>query len=80
MSVTSNMIGDALVMPDAPEVLLGAIPLEHMDLTINPQAEAEGFSRELVGVHGDKEMHRVYPPNQPHDLPLPAIFLLFSMV
>jgi len=47
-----RMICDALVMPDAPEVLLGAIPLEHMDLTINPK-------RELVGVHGDKEMHRV---------------------
>jgi len=47
-----RMICEALVMPDAPEVLLGAIPLEHMDLTINPK-------RELVGVHGDKEMHRV---------------------
>jgi clan AA aspartic protease len=47
-----HMTCDALVMPDAPEVLLGAIPLEHMDLTINPK-------RELVGVHGDKEMHRV---------------------
>ena len=54
-----RMIGEALVMPDAPDALLGALPLEHMDLTINPQAEAEGFSRELVGVHGDKEMHRV---------------------
>jgi clan AA aspartic protease len=43
---------DALVMPDAPDILLGAIPLEGMDLTINPK-------RELVGVHGDKEMHRV---------------------
>jgi len=43
---------DALVLPDAPEVLLGAIPLEGMDLTINPK-------RELVGVHGDREMHRV---------------------
>jgi clan AA aspartic protease len=47
-----HMTCDALVMPDAPDVLLGAIPLEHMDLTINPK-------RELVGVHGDKEMHRV---------------------
>jgi clan AA aspartic protease len=43
---------DALVLPDAPDILLGAIPLEGMDLTINPK-------RELVGVHGDKEMHRV---------------------
>jgi hypothetical protein len=39
-------------MPDAPDVLLGAIPLEGMDLTINPL-------RELVGVHGDIVMHRV---------------------
>jgi len=43
---------DALVIPDAPDILLGAIPLEGMDLTINP-------FRELVGVHGDIVMHRV---------------------
>ena len=43
---------DALVLPDAPDILLGAFPLEAMDLTINPQ-------RELVGVHGDIVMHRV---------------------
>jgi len=47
-----RMIGEALVLPDAPDVLLGAMVLEHMDLTINPK-------RELVGVHGDKEIHRV---------------------
>jgi hypothetical protein len=47
-----RMIGEALVIPDAPDVLLGAMVLEHMDLTVNPK-------RELVGVHGDKEMHRV---------------------
>ena len=47
-----HMIGEALVIPDAPNVLLGAMVLEHMDLTINPK-------RELVGVHGDKEIHRV---------------------
>ena len=43
---------DALVLPDAPDILLGALPLEGMDLTINP-------FRELVGVHGDIVMHRV---------------------
>jgi len=43
---------DALVIPDAPDVLLGALVLEGMDLTINPL-------RELVGVHGDIVMHRV---------------------
>jgi clan AA aspartic protease len=47
-----HLVCEALVMPDAPEVLLGALALEHMDLTVNPL-------RELVGVHGDKEMHRV---------------------
>ena len=43
---------DALVIPEAPDVLLGALVLEGMDLTINPL-------RELVGVHGDIVMHRV---------------------
>ena len=43
---------NALVLPDSPDILLGAIPLEGMDLTVNPQ-------RELVGVHGDIVMHRV---------------------
>ena len=47
-----HMICEALVLPDAPDVLLGAMVLEHMDLTVNPK-------RELVGVHGDKEIHRV---------------------
>jgi len=44
--------GDALVLTNAKDILLGAIPLEEMDLTVNPK-------RELVGVHGDKVMHRV---------------------
>ena len=43
---------DALVIPDAPDILLGAWILEGLDLTINPK-------RELVGVHGDIVMHRV---------------------
>jgi clan AA aspartic protease len=43
---------EALVLPDAQDVLLGAIPLEAMDLTINPR-------RELVGIHGDQIMHSV---------------------
>jgi clan AA aspartic protease len=47
-----RFVCEALVMPDAPDILLGAIPLEGMDLTVNPK-------RELVGVHGDREMHRV---------------------
>ena len=47
-----SYVGNALVLPDAKDILLGAIPLEAMDLTINPL-------RELVGVHGDIVMHRV---------------------
>ena len=43
---------DALVLPDAKDILLGAWALEVMDLTINPK-------RELVGVHGDRVIHRV---------------------
>jgi clan AA aspartic protease len=43
---------DALVIPDAPDILLGAWVLEGLDLTVNPK-------RELVGVHGDVVMHRV---------------------
>ncbi|GHV93636.1 hypothetical protein AGMMS50268_41390 [Spirochaetia bacterium] len=38
----------AVVMPGAENVLLGAIPLEDMDLMVNP------VGRELVGVHGDE--------------------------
>ena len=38
----------ALVAPAADEVLLGAIPLEDMDLMVNPAG------RELVGAHGDE--------------------------
>jgi clan AA aspartic protease len=47
-----HLICEALVLPDAPDVLLGAWVLEGMDWTINPK-------RELVGVHGDIVMHRV---------------------
>jgi clan AA aspartic protease len=43
---------DALILPDADDILLGAIPLEAMDLTINPR-------RELVGAHGDQIVHKV---------------------
>ena len=42
----------AIVVPDAPDILLGAFLLFAMDLTIN-------LDRELVGVHGDIVMHRV---------------------
>ena len=38
----------AVVVPTANEILLGAIPLEAMDLIINPQKQ------ELIGAHGDE--------------------------
>ena len=38
----------AIVMPAADEVLLGVIPLEAMDLVVNP------FKQELTGAHGDE--------------------------
>jgi len=37
----------AIVVPGAETVLLGAIPLEDMDLMVNP------VTQELVGIHGD---------------------------
>ena len=44
-------IGEALIVPDANENLLGAIPLEALDLTINSRTE------QVVGAHGDEIMH-----------------------
>ena len=48
-----HVICEALVLPNAEEALLGAIPLEAMDLTINPRNE------EVVGAHGDQIIHSV---------------------
>jgi clan AA aspartic protease len=41
----------AVVVPNASEVLLGVIPLEAMDLIINPSKQ------ELIGAHGDKVVY-----------------------
>ena len=43
---------EALVLPDAKNILLGAIPLEALDLTVNPR-------REVVGAHGDQILHYI---------------------
>jgi clan AA aspartic protease len=43
----------AILVPNASEVLLGAIPLEEMDLIINP------LKQELTGAHGDKIVYRI---------------------
>jgi len=47
-----HLVCEALVIPDAPDTLLGAWVLEGLDLTVNPK-------RELVGIHGDIVLHRV---------------------
>ena len=39
----------AVVIPGAKKILFGAIPMEAMDLMVNPVIQ------EVVGVHGDKE-------------------------
>jgi hypothetical protein len=41
---------EAIVLPNSDEVLLGAIPLEGMDLMVNPVEQV------LVGVHGDEPL------------------------
>ena len=46
-------ITSAWVLPGDEDVLLGVIPLEEMDLVVNP------VSRELAGAHGDKIMGRI---------------------
>ena len=45
---------EALVLPNAKEVLLGAIPLEGLDLIVNPLKE------EVVGAHGDEVEYLIY--------------------
>jgi hypothetical protein len=44
-------IQQAVVMPDANDVLLGALPLEGMDLYVDP------VNQRLAGVHGDKPVY-----------------------
>ena len=47
-----HMNTTAMVLPGVHEVLLGAIPLEGMDLVINPSLQA------LTGAHGDQVVLR----------------------
>jgi clan AA aspartic protease len=44
---------EAVVIPGEEDVLLGAYPLEGMDLMVHPK------KRELVGAHGDKRLNVV---------------------
>ena len=43
----------AVLIPSASEALLGAIPLEDMDLIINPSKQ------ELTGAHGEEVVHKI---------------------
>ena len=47
-----QMTCQPMLLPDATEVLLGAIPLEDLDLIVDPKKE------ELTGRHGDKVLRR----------------------
>jgi clan AA aspartic protease len=49
-----SIILPAVVVPNAKEILLGALPLEAMDLMVDPVHE------QLVGVHGDQPLHVIY--------------------
>jgi predicted aspartyl protease len=43
----------ALLVPAADDILLGALPLEAMDLMVDPVNEC------LTGVHGDQPLHKL---------------------
>jgi predicted aspartyl protease len=43
----------ALLVPEADDILLGALPLEAMDLMVDPVNEC------LTGVHGDQPLHKL---------------------
>ena len=43
----------AAVLPETDKILLGALPLEEMDLIVDPVRE------ELIGRHGDEEIHYI---------------------
>jgi len=45
---------EAVVVPSAKEILLGAIPLEALDLCVDP------VNKKLVGVHGDNPVYVIY--------------------
>jgi clan AA aspartic protease len=44
----------AVVVPNSRDILLGALPLEAMDLMVDP------VHQRLVGVHGDQPLHVLY--------------------
>ncbi|MDR1636904.1 MAG: aspartyl protease family protein [Treponema sp.] len=49
----------ALVVPEADDILLGALPLEALDLMVDPVNER------LAGVHGDQPLHKLKKASAP---------------
>ena len=49
-----DTVCSAYVLPNSPCVFLGAIPLEGLDLTINPKRQ------ELIGAHGEEQTGYVF--------------------
>ncbi|MDR3276844.1 MAG: hypothetical protein LBT11_06525 [Treponema sp.] len=43
----------AIVLPQADDILLGALPMEAMDLAINPKTET------VVGAHGEEALYKL---------------------
>jgi clan AA aspartic protease len=48
-----SMVCRPWVLPGAKEILLGAIPLEDMDLIVDPK------NQKLIGAHGDEPLGRI---------------------
>jgi clan AA aspartic protease len=49
-----SMVCQPWVLPGATYVLLGAIPLENMDLIVDPK------NQKLIGAHGDQPLGHIY--------------------
>jgi hypothetical protein len=49
-----SMVCEPWVVPGAKEVLLGAIPLENMDLIVDPK------NQKLIGAHGEQALGQLY--------------------
>jgi hypothetical protein len=47
-----SLVYTEITLKNADDILLGGIPMEAMDLTVNPRKE------EVVGAHGDDEIHK----------------------
>jgi clan AA aspartic protease len=63
-----SIILPAVVVPGAKDILLGALPLEAMDLMVDPVRER------LVGVHGDQPLHVLYSLNTMRSMRFQCVF------